>query len=387
MNILDLTSLLKRMIIFIVTAFVLFIIFVNIFKIVDFIVKIDGVIDNVTKDDEISPINNNFLSVSEESVNLSSNKAYTAKSLGFVDKYPFVNGSEWGEGINILVVGSDKRNFFESKSRADVIILLRIIKSGKILSLSIPRDTLINVKDGFYAGEYDKIGHSLYWGGLNSLKENVESLVGSPVNKVIIVDNFKSFEAFLSIIGGLNIDKNLNGKLGIQWIRNRHFKLGDIERCKRQQLFLEKAISKIWKITRGGNYFYSVMLYEALKRIIQTDIDKKDFINILYTLKTNGFEPKTDFYNSVLPGIFSTYDSKLMGGKSLACWVANEGAVEKFRFLFYGEKRNFDMFAQNDIKFWSFFKIDIKLFFKNIVGKISKNDKKMVSNSLTPLLD
>ena len=378
MDTFDLTSLLKRIILLIIFAFILFIIFINLFKIIDFVVKIDTVIDAVTKADEISAIDNQFISVNEENIDLSQDTAYTAKALGFVDKFSFLNGSEWGEGVNILVVGSDKKNFLESKSRADVIVLLRVIKSGKILSLSIPRDTLITIKDGNFSGDYDKIGHSLYWGGLKNLKQNVEILVGSPISKVVIVDNFKSFEAFLSIIGGLNIDKNLNGKLGIQWIRNRHFKFGDIERCKRQQFFLEKAISKIWKITRGGNYFYSILLYEALKRIIQTDIDKKDFLNILYTLKTNDFNPKIDFYNSVLPGDFSTYDSKLMGRKNLTCWIANESAIEKFQFLFYGEKKESILFNQKDIKFWTFIKIDIKLFFKNMVSKISNNKKKFV---------
>ncbi|HOV15526.1 MAG TPA: hypothetical protein PK771_14660, partial [Spirochaetota bacterium] len=164
-----------------------------------------------------------------------------------------------------------------------------------------------------------------------------------------------------------------------QWIRNRHFKLGDIERCKRQQLFLEKAIGKLWNITRGGNYYYSLILYEALRRIIQTDIDKKDFLNILYTLKSNNFEPKIDFYNSVLPGDFSSYESKLMFGKNLTCWLANDKAIEKFQFLFYGEERESILENQKDVKFWTFFKIDIKLFFKNLVSKINNNNKKIAT--------
>lgn len=379
MNTTDLTSLLRRLLLLLIISFLLFLIFVNTYKIIDFIVKIDTVINDVVKNDEIEVIDNKFISVDDKALELSQDKAYTAKSLGFVDKLQYVNGSEWGEGYNILIVGSDKRNFLESRSRADVIILLRIIKSGKILSMSIPRDSLIKIKDGDYSGEYDKIGHSLYWGGLNDLKKNVEELVASPISKVIIIDNFKSFEAFLSIIGGLNIDKNLNGKLGIQWIRNRHFKFGDIERCKRQQLFLEKAIVKIWKITRGGNYFYSILLYEALTRIVQTDIDKEDFLSILYTLKINDFDPKRDFYNSVLPGKFSVYDSKLMARKNLACWLPDDNAIEKFQFLFYGRHDKLIDGDKKSLKFWTFLKIDIKFFLKHIVSKLSSDGKKLAS--------
>lgn len=372
----NLISLLRRILLLIVISFSLFLIFINIFKIVDFVIKIDNIIDSYSNDTELIPVDNKFTNVNEELLDLSTDRAYTSKALGFVDKLKFVNGSEWGEGINILVVGSDKRNFLESKSRADVIILLRLTKSGKLLSLSIPRDTLIKIDSGYYYGEYDKIGHSLYWGGLDNLKKNIEVLVGSPISKVVIVDNFKSFEAFLSIIGGLNIDKKLDGKLGLQWIRNRHFKFGDIERCKRQQLFLEKAIDKLWKLTRGGNYFYSTILYESLRRIIQTDIDKNDFLNILYTLKTNDFDPKNDFYNGVLPGIFSTFDSKLLGRNSLACWLADDKSIEKIQFLFYGENKNWKLINQDKIKIWTFLKIDMQIFIKNLIGKNLGDNKK-----------
>ncbi|HOV15014.1 MAG TPA: LCP family protein, partial [Spirochaetota bacterium] len=189
----NLASLLKRIILLILITFLLFVLFVNLYKIIDFVVNVDSIINDYSKENELSAIENKFISVNEQNLELSDDKAYTAKSLGFIDKLQYVNGSEWGEGINILIVGSDKRNFLELKSRADVIILLRIIKSGKILSLSIPRDTLIKIQDGGFTGEFDKIGHSLYWGGLNNLKNNVETLVGSPISKVVIVDNFRSF--------------------------------------------------------------------------------------------------------------------------------------------------------------------------------------------------
>ena len=153
----------------------------------------------------------------------------------FINSIYNINSSEWCDGINILLIGSDKKNFNHEKARSDVIILLRIINNGKILSISIPRDTLIKITDGKWAGYDDKIGHSLYWGGIDNLKKNVEKLIGSPIYRIAIVDNFKNFEAFLAVMGGIKIDKKLIGKIGIRWIRNRNFKDGDIERCKRQQ--------------------------------------------------------------------------------------------------------------------------------------------------------
>ena len=168
-------------------------------------------------------------------------EAFTASKLGFINYIYHINGSEWGDGINILLIGSDKKNFTNEKARSDVIILLRIINSGKILSLSIPRDTLIKISDGEWAGYDDKIGHSLYWGGIENLKKNVEDLIESPVYRIAIVDNFKNFEAFLAVMGGIKIDKKLIGDTGIRWIRNRNFRDGDIERCKRQQVFRQQS--------------------------------------------------------------------------------------------------------------------------------------------------
>jgi len=371
----ELFSILKRTLILLSISFALFLIFVNSFKLVDFIVKIDYVLSNFQKDMDIPAIRNDFTIIKADEKRFDINTAYTAKSLGYIDKLPLVDGSEWGEGINILIVGSDKKNFQNTKSRSDVIILLRIIKTGKILSISIPRDSLIKVRDGEWSGNYDKIGHSLYWGGLDNLKKNVEELVASPISKVVIIDNFRSFEAFLAIMGGIRTDKDLQGELGIKWIRNRQFKLGDIERCKRQQYFLEKASEKIWQITKGGNYFYSLLMYDALKRIVSTDLTKEEFLNILYTLKVNNFNPKIDFYNSVLPGTFSTYDSKLLLKNNLACWIPDESAVDKFRFLFYSKNNQFTLLSQKKMEFWTFFEIDFKNFMKNFKSTLNKKKK------------
>ena len=94
--------------------------------------------------------------------------------MGFKNNLYDLDGSEWGDGINILIVGSDRKNFSAEKGRADVIIVLRIIKTGKILSISIPRDTLIKINSGKWKDKPDKIGHSFYWGGLENLKKSVE---------------------------------------------------------------------------------------------------------------------------------------------------------------------------------------------------------------------
>jgi hypothetical protein len=339
------------------------VLFVNFFKIIEYVVKIDDVVRSIGDDEEIKPIINDFTGddLSDDVVNVSADEKHAAKELGYADRISELDGSEWGRGFNILVVGSDKKNFQISKSRADVIILIRVIDTGKMMSISIPRDTLINASGISGPDGLDKIGHSLYWGGLENLKKNVEELAGSPINRVIIIDNFRSFEAFLSIIGGITIDKNLEGDTGIKWIRNRQFKFGDIERCKRQELFLQKSMVKIWKITKGGNYFYTGFFYDALKKIVLTDITKDEFYTMLYSLKKRKFDPAKDFYTGVLDGTFSEYDSKLLQRKKLTCWLPDRRYIEKIQFLFYSD-RNESLFIENQkVDMWKFLALDMKM--------------------------
>jgi anionic cell wall polymer biosynthesis LytR-Cps2A-Psr (LCP) family protein len=364
----DLMIILRRLLVGIVLFFILFIVVFNIFKFMDFVIKIDRVLSEAEQNDtDIPAINTDFNELEGEKNNkFNAFEAHTADEMGYVDWLEVLNGPEWKNGINIMFVGSDKKTYRDGKARSDVIIIFRITKSGKILSLSIPRDTLIEISDGPWAGKKDKIGHSLYWEGMDNLKGSVERLLGSPIYKVAVVDNFRSFEAFLSIIGGLETDKYLQGELGIKWIRNRQFKLGDIERCKRQELFLKKAMVKVWRITKQCNYIYANFMYNAFKRLVQSDITKDEFLKIIYYLKNNGFEPDRDFYTGVLPGHFEKYDSVVLNHKGLDCWVVDDPFIEKLRYLFYSEEDTYKYFLQSKADLWSFVKIDLKFPDRNV---------------------
>ncbi len=362
----NLTSLLRRTLILLLFSIVTFVIGINIYKFINFAIKIDNVINKLNNNEEIETIDDSFVKYEDEkNGDYDKDSAHRAREMGYVDKLSLANGEEWQRGIDILIVGSDKDDFHVKKSRADVIMFLRITESGKILSISIPRDSLVAMEDYKGTEVMDKIGHAMYWGGLPYLKTRVENLMSTKIDRVIIIDNFKSFEAFLSVIGGVNIDKNLEGKLGIQWIRNRNFKFGDIERCRRQQLFLEKSFTKLWAITKGGNILYASFMYDAFKNIVETDINKKDFLKILYKLKENNFKPKNDFYTSVLSGEFSTYKSKLMG-RRLTSWELDKDNLKRIRELFYNEQYVSENFLNDDVKFWSFLEMDMKTLFDNL---------------------
>ncbi len=375
----ELYSILRKILLLIVLTFIIFIAGVNAFKLLHYVAMIDKVTQTTLKYDNkpIEQIN----SVYNESADFSytgynQERAHTAIDLDYKDDLDSLESTEWGDGINLLIVGSDKKNFHENKSRADVIIVLRISRDGKILSISIPRDTLIDTvyRNKTYS---DKIGHSLYWGGLDGLKNSVETIIGSPIYKVLVIDNFRSFEAFLSIIGGVSTDKDLKGKLGIQWIRNRSFKFGDIERCKRQQIFLKKAVVKSWTISKNGNIELSSVLFKAITKLVHTDLNEKDFMKIMYILKINNFKPDRDFYTTTLKGSFGKYNSKLTLKNNLSCWIPDNSAIQKFQILFYSGK-SMDFFSKNDIKYMDFIKLDIERFIVKIKDKISGVNNKTV---------
>ncbi|HOF00675.1 MAG TPA: LCP family protein [Spirochaetota bacterium] len=338
----ELLSLLKKMIALTFLSFFLFIVSINLIKFADFVVKIDNIIKTKDTDDAEIPIMNlsYIVSESDDTANFNPDNSYRADEIGYQDDISKLYKYDWSSGYTFLLIGSDKANSNIKKARADVIILLRISSEGKIASISIPRDTLITISNGSYNGYFDKIGHSLYWDGLNQLKLNVERLVGATIDYTIVIDNFRSFEAFLAMIGGVTLDKNLKGKLGIQWIRNRNFKYGDIERCKRQQVFLKKSIDKLWKLSKNGSYIYSVFIYKALTKIVDADISKKDFISVIFLLKEKNFDVNKDYFTSVLPGNFGRFDSKLLYKSNLTCWEPDELTLSKINLLFTENSEN-----------------------------------------------
>ncbi len=359
-------TILKKFILIIIFSFIIFVVTINLIKLFTININVKKVLKTLNNDDN----DFNYLNSEKKEINYFINdEGFTASKLGFKNYIYDINGSEWGQGVNILLIGSDKKSYKDNKARSDVIIILRIINSGKILSISIPRDTLVKINDGEWTGCDDKIGHSLYWGGIDNLKKNIEELIGSQICRIVIIDNFKNFEAFLTVIGGIKIDKKLIGSTGIQWIRNRNFKDGDIERCKRQQVFLKHSIIKLWKITNNGNYFYSNYFFNFLKRIIYTDLSNEEFNYILYILKKNKFNPSKDFLTGILPGRFSKYDSLLLKRNQLDCWLLDEEILKKIQFLFYS---NDNFLIQYNINYLSFLKINFKNLLKKILPKIIK---------------
>ena len=130
MNRQELWHIWKKMIFLVIFSFIIFLLLVNIFRVSLYMFEVNNVINVALRKDneQINVINNHYNDYKEDVSGYDFNVAHSASQLNFVDA--FKNGdlknSDWDEGINILFTGSDKHNSHESRSRSDVIIIIRI---------------------------------------------------------------------------------------------------------------------------------------------------------------------------------------------------------------------------------------------------------------------
>jgi len=126
--------------------------------------------------------------------------------------------------INIAVMGMRGIGVAGGGLLADTIMVISIIKNDdsgivtgdvetsgspyKISILSVPRDLLVEEKDGtfgkinatFFKGERQKLG-----GGIEAMKSTLSQIVGQPIHYGISV-NFEGFSQIVDALGGVDVD-------------------------------------------------------------------------------------------------------------------------------------------------------------------------------------
>ncbi len=189
-----------------------------------------------------------------------------------------------GQGSNFLIVGTDSREGInptdpnakaflgpgepEGAARTDTIMVLRV-EADRRLMMSIPRDLWVKNPR---SGEMGRI-NSVYQSGPEYLVKAVQSL-GIPVHHYVEI-NFVSFGSLVDALGGIDIDfpfpardtnsglyidtagpHTLNGVDALAFVRSRYYEelkdgkytssgLADLDRIKRQQVFLKALTSKL----------------------------------------------------------------------------------------------------------------------------------------------
>ncbi|AQZ66619.1 hypothetical protein BKM31_38850 [[Actinomadura] parvosata subsp. kistnae] len=186
--------------------------------------------------------------------------------------------------LNVLLVGSDTRagagnakygqalarQADAGGKRTDTIILMHISPNrDKAQLISFPRDSLVQIpkcKNETTKQEMparrDMINSAYNSGGIACTISTIETLTGIRINHFVEV-NFSGFKNIVDALGGIEIclktavnDKasklvlpagksRLDGEKALGYVRLRHYGDGsDIQRIKRQQIFLSKVVAK-----------------------------------------------------------------------------------------------------------------------------------------------
>ncbi|WP_373230347.1 LCP family protein [Cohnella sp.] len=162
--------------------------------------------------------------------------------------------------FSMLLMGVDARA--EERGRSDTLIYTVVRPlDGKVLMLSIPRDTYADIvgKD-----TKDKIAHAYAYGGPEMAVNSVEALLDSKVDHYASID-FQGFVKVVDTLGGivLPIGKDIvnddadhekfvvkanqdsyDGVDALNYVRYREDAGGDVSRTERNRVFLEALMSK-----------------------------------------------------------------------------------------------------------------------------------------------
>jgi anionic cell wall polymer biosynthesis LytR-Cps2A-Psr (LCP) family protein len=157
---------------------------------------------------------------------------------------------EAAAAMNFLLLGSDTRGATSSSianiagQRSDTIVIVHVPADRKHLTvMSIPRDSWLAIP-----GHGDaKINAALAYGGVPLAVETVESVIGSRIDHVAVVD-FANPIAFDSYhLKGHSFPQgaqHMDGTEALAFVRERYaFEDGDFQRVRNQQLLIRALLS------------------------------------------------------------------------------------------------------------------------------------------------
>lgn len=219
----------------------------------------------------------------------------------------------------ILVSGLDNDN-----GGSDTNILVRFDATGKSIDLvSLPRDTLLH-----HEWVSNKLNYAYAKGGTELLRQEIENLLGIPVDFYVTV-NLKGFIALVDQIGGVDFDvpvdmdyddpyqnlhihyskglQHLNGQQAmevVRWRKNNDgvgYATADIGRIETQQAFLSQVARQLLKI---GNV---PAMAQVFFKYVKTDLTTGNLV----WLGTEALEMGMDAVSfHTLPGDGSGYYRK-----------------------------------------------------------------------------
>lgn len=112
------------------------------------------------------------------------------------------DSSKKNKGLsNILLIGSDSKNF-DNVGRSDAMMILTIDDKNKSIKLtSLVRDTLVNIP----GHGYEKLTHAYAYGGAKLLLDTIEQNFKISIKDYAAV-NFNSFIDLVDVLGGVEVN-------------------------------------------------------------------------------------------------------------------------------------------------------------------------------------
>ncbi len=228
------------------------------------------------------------------------------------------NNDQPMEALTFLVYGVDAGEWVgdqvrEGRGNADTIILVNLYPdSGDIALLSIPRDTLAAIP-----GHHEtKINQAHAYGGSDLLVDTIEDFIGVSIDYHVGF-NYPAFRNIINLMGGIEfyVDRDivfegfyleagkqkLDGHEAFAVIQGRRDPMGDVDRVKRQQRFLETLVAKVNDLPLEKLFFIAVVTWDQ----VETNLDIMTGVSL-----ANAFSDisEEDLKMKVLPGRFIDID-------------------------------------------------------------------------------
>lgn len=206
-----------------------------------------------------------------------------------------------------LLLGVDQRDNEPARSDTMIYAVVRP-KEGKVLLISIPRDTYTEIVG---KNKKDKINHAYAFGGEKMSKDTVEAFLGHEAEYYAAI-NFKGLRDVVDALGGVelpitkdivNKDKDhekftikanqpiYNGKDTLNYVRYRED--SDFNRTKRHQIFLNAMINRVLKLDQVSKV---PELMDIAGANFKTDIMPSNIIDLAKQLLTGEKPPQIYSY-------------------------------------------------------------------------------------------
>lgn len=205
-----------------------------------------------------------------------------------------------GEPMNVLVLGSDRRDVIEgaertqrqfrggSGQRADTIILVHLSGDRKrAVLMHFPRDLRVRIPG---RSGHDKINAAYAYGGPNLVMRTLRSFSGLGIHHYVEI-NFASFRSIVNSVGGVDIcvDRSYNdpksglriprpdcyhfdGDMALAFARARVVDPdGDFGRIRRQQRLIRSLMNRVTSLGFLANIPGVIRLADSVSKGVVTD--------------------------------------------------------------------------------------------------------------------